>query len=299
VAYDLDVPYGKSVLKTVLEGLSHHGYRGIALNHVVSQITKAEANTFKAAATNARSIFEFDSKSEAIQTKDKNRTLYTRLTFKLDSKEDANQILTSHQAILPMYDIIAVAPTDFKSFQAACTLDVDIVVMPYAMHTSFLRRNMIKSAIDRGVHFELSLGPYLRTPEYRKNFFANGAAFIGASGGKNLLISNGAEDPEEVRGPYDLANLATLFGTDFGTAKGALTHAPVSILKRVEARRAAKAVLRVRDLGPVPSRSDPDPSHTDENPIHPDPNPNTPAKGGDKTPPTSKKRKGKRKAEEQ
>lgn len=36
-----------------------------------------------------------------------------------------------------------------------------------------------------GVHFEIAVGPYLKNPALRKNFFANGAAIIAATGKEN------------------------------------------------------------------------------------------------------------------
>jgi len=166
------------------------------------------------------------------------------------------QIFSSTNPILQAYDIHAVSPNDFKTFKTACSLDVDIIVIPPSSYTSYIRHATIKSALDRGVHFEISLAPYLRNPDLRSNFFASGTALAAATGGKSILITNGAEKGMEVRGAYDLSNLATLLGIDFGIAKASLSFAPYSILQRSEARKAAKGVLRVTDIpgSPPPSK---------------------------------------------
>ena len=61
--------------------------------------------------------------------------------------------------------------------------------------------------------------------------------------------------PSEVRKVADLANLATLLGIDFGSAKSALTVAPLSILKRSEARSTTKGLLCIIDTSSTSSSS--------------------------------------------
>jgi hypothetical protein len=78
-----------------------------------------------------------------------------------------------------------------------------------------------------------------------------------------LLLSNGAQRALEVRGAYDLANLTTLLGIDFGIAKAALSVAPFSILQRCVARRSAKGVLRVTDIHASGAQSSAEKGKTD------------------------------------
>lgn len=84
------------------------------------------------------------------------------------SKDDAAQIFSTNLAQLAMYDILAVAPDDFKAFQTACALDVDIIVVPASSYASFIRHSTVKAALDRGspilfllLFYQLFLSPAL------------------------------------------------------------------------------------------------------------------------------------------
>jgi hypothetical protein len=110
-----------------------------------------------------------------IKSKDNSQQLYTRLTLSISgskglslshplapisslrsssshisSPDDSGNIFSSNSPLLQAYDILAVAPSDFKTFQSACALDVDIIVIPPSAYTSYIRHATIKSALDRG-----------------------------------------------------------------------------------------------------------------------------------------------------
>eukprot|EP00026_Physarum_polycephalum_P012802 Phypoly_transcript_13135.p1 GENE.Phypoly_transcript_13135~~Phypoly_transcript_13135.p1 ORF type:complete len:346 (+),score=90.63 Phypoly_transcript_13135:43-1080(+) len=261
-ACDLNVPSGNiDSISDVLSALFKSGYQKVALNHTVAKLNKTETANFNTTVEQARKLFEKKDTPGRIKAKDDTRQIYSRLTITLSgAKDDAGQIFSSSNPLLQSYDILAVAPSDFKTFQAACALDVDIIVVPHASYTSYMRHATVKTAQDRGVHFEISIGPYLRNPELRSNLFACGSAVAASTGGKNILLTNGAEKGMEVRGVNDLANLATLIGIDFGLAKHALSSAPASILLRSAARKSAKGVLRVTSLpsaaGATPKKGD-------------------------------------------
>ena len=57
------------------------------------------------------------------------------------------------------------------------------------------------------------------------------------------LISSGARRAFDLRGPYDILNLAILFGLESGDAKKAITSRPREVLARAAARRSARGML--------------------------------------------------------
>ena len=59
---------------------------------------------------------------------------------------------------------------------------------------------------------QISYAPALREETARRNFFANALALTRATRGKGIIISSGARSAFELRGPYDVINMATLFG---------------------------------------------------------------------------------------
>ena len=73
----------------------------------------------------------------------------------------------------------------------------------------------------RHLHFipQISYAPALREETARRNFFANAFALTRATRGKGIIISSGARSAFELRGPYDVINMATLFGLSEQDAK--------------------------------------------------------------------------------
>ena len=59
----------------------------------------------------------------------------------------------------------------------------------------------------------------LREETARRNFFANALALTRATRGKGIVVSSSARSAFELRGPYDVINMATLFGLSEQNAK--------------------------------------------------------------------------------
>jgi hypothetical protein len=78
-------------------------------------------------------------------------------------------------------------------------------------------------------------------------------ALIKMTRGKNIILSSGASKATELRSPYDVANLGTLFGLNFGNAKAAVSSRAASVLLRGEARwRAFRGAVAIEPLPNVP-----------------------------------------------
>lgn len=78
-------------------------------------------------------------------------------------------------------------------------------------------------------------------------------ALIKMTRGKNIILSSGASKATDLRSPYDVANLGTLFGLNFGNAKAAVSSRAASIILRGEARRRAfRGAVAVEPLPDVP-----------------------------------------------
>jgi len=62
------------------------------------------------------------------------------------------------------YDILAVQPTNEKTFQAACgTFEVDIISLDLSARLPFnLKLPTVGLAVDRGIYFELCYGAAIR-----------------------------------------------------------------------------------------------------------------------------------------
>lgn len=173
--------------------------------------------------------------------------IYKRVTFVVQDVGQA-QVLAANPAT-NIFDIIAVTPTNEKTFTLACTsMDVDIIVIDCSVKLPyFLKVPAIRSAIARGIHFEVCLGPALGNPASRQYFFTNFSTLVRATNGQNILLSGEASQPADLRAPNDIANVCALVGLDFATAKAALSATPYTVIKRGESRKASRGVLRVID----------------------------------------------------
>lgn len=144
-------------------------------------------------------------------------------------------------------------PLSKRVMQQACTsLPVDLISLDLAKRLSFhLKPQMVQAALDRGVHFEVCYAPALRDVNSRRNTFANAQALARATRGRGIVLSSGARSAFELRGPPDVANLATLFGLNQRQAKVALTDAPAAVIEHGVVRRAYKGALTVERLQPA------------------------------------------------
>ena len=100
-------------------------------------------------------------------------------------------------------------------------LVIHLVIHSLIVHLSI---TIIQVAQERGIHFEIAIGPGLRSATNAKQSLISYARkIITATKGKNVILSVGALKCGEVRGPYDLMNLGVMFGMNQSQAKDAVT----------------------------------------------------------------------------
>ncbi|KAK9461144.1 RNase P subunit p30-domain-containing protein [Lipomyces oligophaga] len=115
------------------------------------------------------------------------------------------------------FDILAIRPNSEKLLQAACTaLDVDLISLDLSSRMPFpLRYRVLGAAIGRGLKFEITYSASVSNSadqNQRRNLIANASALFRATRGHGIIISSAAKNALVCRGPYDIANLATLWG---------------------------------------------------------------------------------------
>ncbi|XP_064418810.1 ribonuclease P protein subunit p30 isoform X2 [Latimeria chalumnae] len=128
-----------------------------------------------------------------------------RLTLVVSDHSHCNELrATSPRTRL--YDVVAVFPKTEKLFHAACTsLDVDLICINVTEKQPFPVRRPAVNA--------------------------------------NIIISSAAENPLELRGPYDVANLGLLFGLSEQDAKAAVSSNCRAAILHGETRRTAFGVI--------------------------------------------------------
>jgi len=134
-------------------------------------------------------------------------------------------------------DLLALRPTDEKTFAQCCqSLDCDIISLDLSTrHYYRFKHSTLSAAVQSGKKVELCYAPGLATtdPVARRNLIHNASELIRATrGGRGIIISSEAQTALGCRGPWDVINLAVIWG--LGQERG---HEAVS----TEARKCVNA----------------------------------------------------------
>ena len=76
--------------------------------------------------------------------------------------------------------------------------------------------------------------------------FANAQALSRETRGKGILLSSGARTAIELRGPYDLVNLATFLGLSEVQAHAAVGKNAAAVVEHAKKRKAFRGTLTIR-----------------------------------------------------
>ncbi|RHZ65096.1 hypothetical protein Glove_319g29 [Diversispora epigaea] len=233
--YDLNIPFPtqpnqvvqRNELRKRIEILIKLGYQVIAFNHIVTgKINPNKTNPIK---TLDYEIFDPNQNSRIEQL--------TRITIIL---EDSNQnIGLKSSNATASYDIISVQPTNEKLFQNACgTFEADIISLEMGSRLPFyIKHSTVGLAIERGVFFEICYAPAIRDASSRRQLISNAQNLVRVTRGKNIIITSEAQRAMELRGPYDIMNLATIMGMNQATAKECISTNCRSVVMHAATRR--------------------------------------------------------------
>nr|CAB3265742.1 ribonuclease P protein subunit p30-like [Phallusia mammillata] len=220
--FDLNVPSDEAVstVSKRLTMLVYLGYEIVALTKFLPTTTSSKGKK-KLIIPDPPSKVQLEETAEKI-LKDKGAELlqYTRITIELAELDDVRKVREVLNA--GVYDLVAVLPRTEKLFHSCCTeYNIDIICIDGSEPLPYIpRHNAIKSAITRGLFFEVCYAPMIRNNTVRRHTISNVQKFAEFSKGKNHIMSGAAQIPMEVRGPYDVANINTLFCV----AKNIVTH---------------------------------------------------------------------------
>jgi len=225
-------------LKKILNMLQKFEYEAVAFNSTISG--KIPTN-----GSNPIQTIPVDTSNNKKDIKQ-----FSRLTIIINDASQ-NYALNSNNETISAYDIIAVQPQNEKIFQLACSvLDIDIISLDFSSRLPFyLKLPMVNLAIERGIHFEITYGASIRDTTARKHLISNAANLVRVTRGKNIIISSEAQKALEIRGPYDIINLASIFGLNQALAKNCLTRNCRSVLLHSKTRKSIhKGVVSISTL---------------------------------------------------
>ncbi|GAD94137.1 hypothetical protein PVAR5_2758 [Paecilomyces variotii No. 5] len=205
--YDLNVPYspGDTEILHTLEFLADLGYTTVALSQTITGKIPLNAAPPSPPSNVPKSL-----------------TILSRVNIPL-ADPSQNQRLT---ALADTYSLVAVRPTNEKSLLNACNnLDCDLISLDFSERLPFhFKFKTLASAISRGVRFEICYGPGVTGSgvEARRNLIGNSMALIRATRGRGIIISSEAKRALGVRAPWDVINLACIWGLSQERGKEAI-----------------------------------------------------------------------------
>jgi ribonuclease P/MRP protein subunit RPP1 len=158
-------------------------------------------------------------------------------------------VLQNNNSSLLQFDILAIQPQNDKVFQQACTtFDVDIITLDMTGRLPFnLKHTTVGLAVTRGIHFEITYSASLRDANARRYLLSNAANLVRVTRGKNVIVSSQAQRALEVRGPYDVANLCTLFGMNQALGMDAVSANPRKVVVHAHTRKTHKGAVLIEE----------------------------------------------------
>ncbi|KAF2723209.1 PHP domain-like protein [Polychaeton citri CBS 116435] len=113
------------------------------------------------------------------------------------------------------YDMLALRPTDEKTLQLACgSYDCDIISLDLTRRFPFpFKFKTFGEAISAGKRIELCYSQgIMGDSQARRNLISNATQIIRATRARGLIMSSEAKSAIGVRGPWDVVNLAAVWG---------------------------------------------------------------------------------------
>ena len=138
------------------------------------------------------------------------------------------------------YDLLALRPVDEKTFMQACqTLDCDIISLDLSQRFNFyFKFTSLSVAIEQGKRFEICYSTGVGGDAMaRRNLISNATQLIRASRGRGLIISSEAKNALACRGPWDVVNLAAVWGLGQERGHEAITKETRTVVVTAGLRR--------------------------------------------------------------
>uniref|UniRef100_A0A1A9WW04 Uncharacterized protein n=1 Tax=Glossina brevipalpis TaxID=37001 RepID=A0A1A9WW04_9MUSC len=245
--YDFCIPFNKNetLLKEMCEHLSALGYKTVAIeqffDYTKKENTKRSSDAFPQPHDLVWLQVHFKNKLKILQ----------RITICYVDAEVAHAMANSIN--LRKFDIIAGQPKTEAALTHCCTsFNGDLITFDtqagshiHVSHKAYLL------AIKRGIYFEIKYSPCIANTTVRKDMIKVAHNYFVKGKSKNIIISSGANNTFELRGPEDVTNLAFIFSLSKDQAKCAINRFGRQLFLRAECRRLGKTIMFIKASGPV------------------------------------------------
>ncbi|EDX03193.1 ribonuclease P protein subunit p30 [Drosophila simulans] len=245
--YDFSIPYNKddSVLRDLLNELVETGYKTVAIDqsfdHSKKEAGKRGSEMFPEPHKIEHLRKEFQDKLKILQ----------RITILYVDVNVAHAMSVSHN--LRKFNLIAGQPKTDAALTHCCTaFNGDLITFdPAAGSRLLVNRKAYQVAVRRGMFFEIKYAPAICDSNNRKDMIKIAQNYCTKGKSKNVIFSSGAAHQFQLRGPYDVANLAFIFGLSEDQGKNAVDRHCRQLFLKAESRRLGKTIMFVKGNGPI------------------------------------------------
>ncbi|MBA7493127.1 hypothetical protein ES702_03682 [subsurface metagenome] len=175
--------------------------------------------------------------------------ILSRLTLTVSDTSQNHRVNTLNTN----YDLVALRPTNDKTFQLCCSsLDCDIISLDFTQRFPFpIKFKTVASALQRGIRFEICYsGGITGGNDARRNLISGAGALIRATRGRGIIVSSEASAALGLRAPWDVVNLATVWGLSQQRGKEAVSEEAGRVVRLAEIKRTSfRGVVDVVENG--------------------------------------------------
>ena len=166
----------------------------------------------------------------------KSVSLLTRLTLYIHDPSQNHRLAQLQSA----YNLIALRPTTEKALGLCCnSLECDLISLDFSVRLGYpLKFKTVASAIQRGIRFEICYSPGItHGSDARRNLISGATALIRATRGRGIIISSEAKSALGLRGPWDVVNLAVVWGISQERGKEAVCEEARKVIQLARLKR--------------------------------------------------------------
>lgn len=166
--------------------------------------------------------------------------LYSRLNVIVQDNQSIHYLKRSE---VQNFDIISLQPATrdiLLYLLGSTTIQYELLVLdPNDPELLPFPKRLMRATAERGVAFELLYSNALRDPFERRNLLAIGRSIATTifKRGESIVFSSNAKSSLQIRSPYDMMEIAQLFGYNQEQSKKMLSQSPMDVLARSFSRK--------------------------------------------------------------
>lgn len=173
--------------------------------------------------------------------------IYHRITVTIG--RDDTLCATLNDPKFDAFDLIAVKPRTIEQLgMIASKLNVDIVVMREDLFQKINVTNKVHEFMRRGMQIELDYGNAISNSQHFvfTNFIRLSTTLTRMTKGNNMILTNGSRNRSTMKGPYEVANIASFLGHDYSLGKKMISTHVRDALMHAETRKTMKGTIKLK-----------------------------------------------------